>query len=103
MFDSFYAYFCNFLLLWGHNILPNNMLTVTFTFLLWIIQEWPEEEYPPYANGPGYIVSSDIAQFIIAEFENHKLRVCCTNLIFVRLSLCLHMDACLHHVNDLLV
>ncbi|MBA0630810.1 hypothetical protein Godav_002871 [Gossypium davidsonii] len=38
-------------------------------------EEWPEEDYPPYANGPGYIISSDIAQFIVAEFEKHKLRV----------------------------
>ncbi|GAY36523.1 hypothetical protein CUMW_022670 [Citrus unshiu] len=38
-------------------------------------EEWPEEEYPPYANGPGYIVSSDIAQFIVADFEKHKLRL----------------------------
>ncbi|KAK8529499.1 hypothetical protein V6N13_102413 [Hibiscus sabdariffa] len=38
-------------------------------------EEWPEEEYPPYANGPGYIVSSDIARFIIDEFEKHKLRL----------------------------
>lgn len=39
------------------------------------IQEWPEEDYPPYANGPGYIVSSDIAQFVISNFERRKLRV----------------------------
>uniref|UniRef100_A0A2N9EBS0 Galectin domain-containing protein n=1 Tax=Fagus sylvatica TaxID=28930 RepID=A0A2N9EBS0_FAGSY len=38
-------------------------------------EEWPEEDYPPYANGPGYIVSADIAQFIISDFEKHKLRV----------------------------
>lgn len=38
-------------------------------------EEWPEEDYPPYANGPGYIVSKDIAQFIVSEFENHKLRL----------------------------
>ncbi|KAL4360807.1 hypothetical protein GQ457_04G006560 [Hibiscus cannabinus] len=38
-------------------------------------EEWPEEEYPPYANGPGYILSSDIARFIIDEFEKHKLRL----------------------------
>lgn len=48
------------------------MLTSFFSAAL---QEWPEEEYPPYANGPGYIVSSDIAQFIVADFEKHKLRV----------------------------
>lgn len=39
------------------------------------IQEWPEEDYPPYANGPGYIVSSDIAQFVTSDFERRKLRV----------------------------
>uniref|UniRef100_A0A5B6YLR8 Putative beta-1,3-galactosyltransferase 19 n=1 Tax=Davidia involucrata TaxID=16924 RepID=A0A5B6YLR8_DAVIN len=38
-------------------------------------EEWPEEDYPPYANGPGYVVSSDIANFIVSEFENHKLRL----------------------------
>ncbi|CAL5338404.1 unnamed protein product [Camellia sinensis] len=38
-------------------------------------QEWPEEEYPPYANGPGYIISPDIAQYIVSEFEKHKLRL----------------------------
>ncbi|KAF9609108.1 hypothetical protein IFM89_013362 [Coptis chinensis] len=38
-------------------------------------EEWPEENYPPYANGPGYIVSSDIAEFIVSGFEKHKLRL----------------------------
>ncbi|XP_015868791.3 hydroxyproline O-galactosyltransferase GALT6 [Ziziphus jujuba] len=38
-------------------------------------EEWPEEDYPPYANGPGYILSSDIAQFIASEFEARKLRL----------------------------
>ncbi|KAI4319118.1 hypothetical protein MLD38_032757 [Melastoma candidum] len=38
-------------------------------------EEWPEEEYPPYANGPGYVLSSDIAHFIVAEFESLKLRL----------------------------
>ncbi|XP_059639914.1 hydroxyproline O-galactosyltransferase GALT6-like [Cornus florida] len=38
-------------------------------------EEWPEEDYPPYANGPGYIVSSDIAHFIVSEFEKRKLRL----------------------------
>ncbi|KAJ4712207.1 Hydroxyproline O-galactosyltransferase [Melia azedarach] len=37
--------------------------------------EWPEEDYPPYANGPGYILSSDIAQSIASDFESHKLRL----------------------------
>ncbi|KAL8091730.1 hydroxyproline O-galactosyltransferase GALT6-like [Apium graveolens] len=38
-------------------------------------EEWPEEDYPPYANGPGYILSSDIAKFIVSEFEMNKLRL----------------------------
>ncbi|KAL7192086.1 hypothetical protein ACSBR2_024020 [Camellia fascicularis] len=38
-------------------------------------EEWPEEDYPPYANGPGYIVTSDIARFIVSEFEKHRLRL----------------------------
>ncbi|KAL6178133.1 hypothetical protein ACLB2K_049652 [Fragaria x ananassa] len=38
-------------------------------------EEWPEEDYPPYANGPGYILSSDIVKFIIFEFESRKLRL----------------------------
>lgn len=38
-------------------------------------EEWPEEDYPPYANGPGYILSSDIAKSIVSEFESHKLRL----------------------------
>lgn len=43
--------------------------------LHYVFQEWPEEDYPPYANGPGYILSSDIAHFIVSEFEKRKLRV----------------------------
>ncbi|XP_028801957.1 hydroxyproline O-galactosyltransferase GALT6 [Neltuma alba] len=38
-------------------------------------EEWLEEEYPPYANGPGYIVSSDIAEFIVSDFEKHRLNL----------------------------
>lgn len=38
-------------------------------------EEWLEEEYPPYANGPGYIMSSDIAEFIVSEFERHRLNL----------------------------
>ncbi|KAG1348222.1 hydroxyproline O-galactosyltransferase GALT2 [Cocos nucifera] len=38
-------------------------------------EEWPEEIYPPYANGPGYIISGDIAKFIIAQHANQSLRL----------------------------
>ncbi|KAM7479960.1 hypothetical protein LguiA_028173 [Lonicera macranthoides] len=51
-----------------HKPLRNGKWAVTY-------EEWPEEDYPPYANGPGYIVSSDIAHFIVSEFEDHRLRL----------------------------
>ncbi|XWS22516.1 hypothetical protein CRYUN_Cryun29cG0042900 [Craigia yunnanensis] len=51
-----------------HKPLRNGKWAVTY-------EEWPEEDYPAYANGPGYIVSADIARFIVAEFEKHKLRL----------------------------
>ncbi|KAG0500757.1 hypothetical protein HPP92_000829 [Vanilla planifolia] len=38
-------------------------------------EEWPEEVYPPYANGPGYIISSDIASFIVSKHANQTLRM----------------------------
>ncbi|KAL8461017.1 hypothetical protein ACS0TY_032485 [Phlomoides rotata] len=38
-------------------------------------EEWPEEIYPPYANGPGYVLSNDIAKFIVSEHANHGLRL----------------------------
>ncbi|KAL3513233.1 hypothetical protein ACH5RR_025950 [Cinchona calisaya] len=51
-----------------HKPLRNGKWAVTY-------EEWPEEVYPPYANGPGYIVSADIANFIVSGFEKHKLRL----------------------------
>ncbi|RLN16603.1 putative beta-1,3-galactosyltransferase 19 [Panicum miliaceum] len=38
-------------------------------------EEWPEEVYLPYANAPGYVISSDIAQYILSEFDNEALRL----------------------------
>ncbi|CAM0905611.1 unnamed protein product [Alopecurus aequalis] len=38
-------------------------------------EEWPEEVYPNYANGPGYVISSDIARYIVSEFDNQTLRL----------------------------
>ncbi|XP_022720242.1 hydroxyproline O-galactosyltransferase GALT2-like isoform X2 [Durio zibethinus] len=51
-----------------HRPLRNGKWAVTF-------EEWPEEVYPPYANGPGYIISSDVAQFIVTQHGNRKLRL----------------------------
>ncbi|XP_051125786.1 hydroxyproline O-galactosyltransferase GALT2 [Andrographis paniculata] len=38
-------------------------------------EEWPEEIYPPYANGPGYVISSDIARYVVSQHANHSLRL----------------------------
>ncbi|CAI7734577.1 unnamed protein product, partial [Closterium sp. NIES-53] len=38
-------------------------------------EEWPETNYPPYANGPGYIVTRDIADFIVRMKEYKMLRI----------------------------
>ncbi|XP_062208998.1 hydroxyproline O-galactosyltransferase GALT6-like [Phragmites australis] len=37
--------------------------------------DWLGEEYPPYADGAGYIVSSDIANFVVSEMENGRLNL----------------------------
>ncbi|CAN8231205.1 unnamed protein product [Cochlearia groenlandica] len=38
-------------------------------------EEWPEAAYPPYANGPGYIISSNIAKYIVSQNSKQKLRL----------------------------
>lgn len=40
-----------------------------------LLQEWPEEVYPPYANGPAYVISSDIVTFILSQHKDRRLRV----------------------------
>jgi hypothetical protein len=39
------------------------------------MQEWPEDIYPPYANGPGYVISGAIAKFVMSQHANQSLRV----------------------------
>lgn len=51
-----------------HRPLRSGKWAVTF-------EEWPEEIYPPYANGPGYVISSDIANFIASQHANDSLRL----------------------------
>ena len=38
-------------------------------------QEWPGEAYSSYANGPVYVISSDIARYIVSQFGDQTLRV----------------------------
>ncbi|MED6208085.1 Hydroxyproline O-galactosyltransferase galt2 [Stylosanthes scabra] len=38
-------------------------------------EEWPEEVYPPYANGPAYIISKDIVTYIVSQHKDKNLRL----------------------------
>ncbi|KAL1194526.1 Beta-1,3-galactosyltransferase GALT1 [Cardamine amara subsp. amara] len=38
-------------------------------------EEWPEEKYPPWAHGPGYIVSRDIAESVDKLFKQGNLKM----------------------------
>ncbi|KAF8413531.1 hypothetical protein HHK36_001522 [Tetracentron sinense] len=51
-----------------HQPLRNGKWAVTY-------EEWPDDVYPPYANGPGYIISGDIARFIVKQHANQSLRL----------------------------
>ncbi|XP_031097914.1 hydroxyproline O-galactosyltransferase GALT3 [Ipomoea triloba] len=36
-------------------------------------EEWPHASYPPWAHGPGYIISRDIAKFIVQSHQERNL------------------------------
>ncbi|CAL9151323.1 unnamed protein product [Musa hybrid cultivar] len=38
-------------------------------------EEWPEERYPPWAHGPGYVVSHDIAKGVHKQYERGHLKM----------------------------
>mgnify|MGYP006973828992 FL=1 len=40
-----------------------------------MIQEWPDEAYPTYANGAGYIISTNISRFVVSEKRQRTLEV----------------------------
>ncbi|KAJ6840017.1 hydroxyproline O-galactosyltransferase GALT2 [Iris pallida] len=50
-----------------HRPLRHGKWAVTF-------EEWQEDIYPPYANGPAYIISNDIATSIVSKHANQSLR-----------------------------
>ena len=41
----------------------------------WEMQEWPFDMYPPWAHGPGYIISRDIAKFVVLGHQELTLQV----------------------------
>eukprot|EP00249_Psilotum_nudum_P011011 c22912_g1_i2 orf=457-2625(-) len=51
-----------------HKPLRTGKWAVTF-------EEWPEQVYPPYANGAGYIISQNIAKFIVAQNRRKSLEL----------------------------
>ncbi|XP_034695262.1 beta-1,3-galactosyltransferase GALT1 isoform X2 [Vitis riparia] len=38
-------------------------------------EEWPEETYPPWAHGPGYVVSHDIAKQVYKRYKKGRLKM----------------------------
>ncbi|KAI3523806.1 hypothetical protein L1887_02229 [Cichorium endivia] len=38
-------------------------------------EEWPHESYPPWAHGPGYVISRDIAKFIVRGHHERSLKL----------------------------
>ncbi|KAE8730972.1 putative beta-1,3-galactosyltransferase 16 [Hibiscus syriacus] len=38
-------------------------------------EEWPHSSYPPWAHGPGYIISRDIAKFIVQKHQERELKL----------------------------
>ena len=40
-----------------------------------MLQEWADPSYPPWAMGPGYIISSDIARFVVDSHYRRRLKV----------------------------
>ncbi|CAL5199051.1 unnamed protein product [Lathyrus oleraceus] len=37
-------------------------------------EEWPHDTYPPWAHGPGYVISRDIAKFVVFGHQERKLQ-----------------------------
>ncbi|KAI3467338.1 hypothetical protein Pfo_024001 [Paulownia fortunei] len=38
-------------------------------------EEWPEDKYPPWAHGPGYVVSNDIARTVAKKHRKGRLKI----------------------------
>lgn len=38
-------------------------------------KEWPKDSYPPWAHGPGYVISRDIAKFIVQGCQERDLKL----------------------------
>jgi beta-1,3-galactosyltransferase len=43
------------------------------------LQEWSYMRYPPWAHGPGYVISRDVAKFVVEGHQKQLLKVTLTN------------------------
>ncbi|EEF39936.1 beta-1,3-galactosyltransferase GALT1 [Ricinus communis] len=39
------------------------------------LEEWSEENYPPWAHGPGYVVSQDVAKEVYRRYKEGRLKI----------------------------
>lgn len=39
------------------------------------LEEWPDDKYPPWASGPGYVVSKDIAETVSKKHREGQLKM----------------------------
>ena len=53
------------------------LLQSNFMYLLLpaMAKEWREATYPPWAHGPGYVVSQDIARTVSRKYRKGHLKV----------------------------
>jgi len=63
-----FVLFSSLLTLNGHNII--------LLYANAMVKEWSEGTYPPWAHGPGYVVSHDIARTVYKKYKENHLKVC---------------------------
>lgn len=55
--------------------LVSSQHVIIFLNHIFVLQEYPPSSYPPWAHGPGYIISRDIAKFIVQGHQERELMV----------------------------
>lgn len=51
------------------------LVFVSKTVLFCYLKEYPGKTYPPWAHGPGYVVSNDIAKAVNTKHKEGRLQV----------------------------
>lgn len=68
----------------------NDIVLFDLTLIIFCFKEWPHALYPPWAHGPGYIISRDIAKFIVRGHLERDLKVKFTSLQTAKANLIYH-------------